>query len=195
MGESLLRVGLGRGIEFRFLGNSFGALMAAGAPAVRGMEDSKVGVKVNLIDQPDSVHGAIPSLSVLVGTSLPNGARGIGAGVALPEAHVAANWNTPSPISIVANLGLNAAFDGITRSTAGWMSTTTSYAVNSHVSLFVQAMHQFDVRGGVSSATHADGGVSLTLGERLELDARVGRGVAGSATHDRIFGFGIARRF
>jgi hypothetical protein len=194
-GESLMRVGIGAGIELRVFGNSYASRSVAGAPTVRGMEDSKVGAKIGVIDLPDSVHGIVPGLAFLFATSLPNGANGIGAGVAQPEGQVAASWNTGTPFSIGANAGVSAAFDGTAWSNPAWTSASVTYGLTSRISFFVEAMHQFDARGPAPPATYADGGVTVTLGDKLELDARIGRGTAAATGADRFFGFGIARRF
>ncbi len=194
-GESLMRVGIGGGIELRLFGNSYAAKSVVGGPTRRGMEDSKVGVKVSVIDLPDSVHGIVPGLAFLLATSVPNGAYGIGAGVAQPEGQIAASWNTNTPFSIGANAGISAAFDGTSWSNPGWTSASASYAVSARVSLFIEGMHQFDARGAPLSATYTDGGLTVTLGEKLELDARIGRGTAAGTGADHFYGFGIARRF
>ncbi|MFI5232193.1 MAG: transporter [Gemmatimonadales bacterium] len=194
-GEALVRVGTGSGIELRMFGNSYAVLATAGGTSLRGMEDSKIGAKVRLTEQPDSVHGLAPTLAFLFATSLPTGAPGIGAGVAQPEAKLSANWTTSGPLSFAANLGAAKAFDGAAWSTLGSAVACTSFDVTEHLSLFVEGMRAVALSGPSPAATYVDGGVTVLLGDRLQLDAHIGRGISPGVSAERSFGFGVARRF
>jgi hypothetical protein len=195
VGESLLRVGIGSGVELRMFGNSFALRSGGGAPIARGMEDAKVGAKFRLIEMPDSVHGLTPSLALLVTTSIPTGAPGLGAGVAQPEAHFAANWTTSGPFSFAANAGIAKAFDGAAWSSQGSAVASTSFDINEHLSLFAEGMRVAALSGPSQSGTYVDGGVTVLLGEQLQLDAHIGRGISRGVSGERSFGFGIAHRF
>lgn len=194
-GEALVRVGAGSGFELRMFGNSYAVRTIADGGAARGMEDSKIGAKLRLIEQPDSAHVAVPTLAFLFATSLPTGAPGISAGAAQPEAKLAANWSTSGPFSFAANLGAASVLDGAAWGTQGSAVGSASFDITPGLSLFAEGMRQFDVRRAVAAAGYVDGGVTLLLGDRLQLDAHVGRGVSGGVRGERAVGFGIARRF
>jgi len=194
-GEALLRVGVGSGLELRMFGNSYAMRTGGGAAATRGMEDAKIGAKLRIIDLPDSVHGLTPSLALLVSSSLPTGAPGLTAGVAQPEAHVAADWTTSGPLSFAANAGIAEAFDGAAWSNQGSAIASASFDINAHLSLFAEGMRVVALSGPSQSATYVDGGVTFLLGEQLQLDAHIGRGISRGVSGERSFGFGIAHRF
>lgn len=195
VGEALLRIGVGRGVEVRFFGNSFATRTGAGVPPARGMEDAKLGAKFRLIELPDSAHGWTPTLAFEIASSLPTGATGLTAGVAQPEAKLAANWTTSTPFSFAANVGLAKAFDGAAWSNEGSAVASTSFDVTEHLSLFAEGMRVLTLSGPSQQATYIDGGVTYTLGEQLQLDAHIGRGVSPGVSGERSLGFGIARRF
>lgn len=190
-GEALVRVGIGSGVELRMFGNSYATRTGGGTPAARGMEDSKIGAKVRLIEVADSVHGLTPTLAFLVASSLPTGAPGLGAGVAQPEAKLAANWTTGGPFSFAANAGVAGAFDGAAWANQGSAVASTSFDITEHLSLFIEGMRVAALSGPSPAATYVDGGVTLLLGDRVQLDAHIGRGMG----RERSVGFGVARRF
>ncbi len=194
-GELLTRVGVGGGTELRFFGNSFVSHFAPGTPAQRGMEDAKIGLKSVIIDQPDSAHGIIPSVSLLVATSVPTGGHAIGAGALQPEAQLAAAWKTGSPFDLYANAGVNAERDGVAWSVPGWMCAGTSSDLFGGLAVFGEFFNVFPVQGDVRRAMFVGGGFTLQLGERTQLDAHIERGVSNGVSSERSFGFGIARRF
>ena len=74
---------------------------------------------------------------------------------------------------------------------AGW------WAVNSQVSLFIEGLSIGPVSGsGAGTAGNAvNGGVTLLLNDRLQLDLRVGRGIGSELSRERFFGAGFARRW
>ncbi len=195
VGEALLRVGIGRGVELRVFGNSFAVRTGAGTAAARGMEDAKVGAKFRLIDLPDSVHALTPSLALLIASSLPTGAAGLTAGVAQPEAELTANWTTSGPFSFAASTAAVRAFDGAAWSNQGSAVGSTSFDITEHVSLFAEGMRITPLSGPSQAATYVDGGVTFLLGEQLQLDAHIGRGISRGVSGGRSFGFGVARRF
>jgi hypothetical protein len=195
VGEALLRVGVGRGVEVRMFGNSFALRSGGGVPVARGMEDAKVGVKVRLIEQPDSVHGLTPTLALLAASSLPTGASALSARVAQPEAKLAANWTTNGAFSFAANAGVAKSFDGAAWSTQASAVASTSFDINEHISLFAEGMRLGTITGLLQPSTYIDGGITVLLGDQLQLDAHVGRGTSRAVADERSFGFGIARRF
>ena len=194
-GELLLRLGLPGPLELRLFANSFGVRTTPDAGAVQGMEDFKAGAKFRLIEKPDSVHGLTPSLALLVAMTLPTGARNIGAGAAQPEAKLAAAWTTSSPFSFYTNAGYGAAYDGTAWSDHGWGSLATLYAATPRLSLFLEGIHVQNVSGPAASSSYFDGGLTLLFGDRLQVDARIGRGAGRPVGSERFVGLGLARRF
>ena len=194
-GEVLLRVGIAGPVELRVFGNSYATRAIPSTATVHGMEDLKVGTKIRLHAKPDSVHGLTPNLALLVATSLPTGDRDIGAGVAQPEAKLAASWTTGSPLSIFTNAGFGGVYDGTAWINHGWGSLATWYAATPRVSLFAEGLRVHHLSGPANVSSYVDGGLTVLFGERLQLDARIGRGVGSPVAGERFVGVGLARRF
>ncbi|MGH7655594.1 MAG: transporter [Gemmatimonadaceae bacterium] len=195
VGELLLRAGIGSRLELRLFGNSYATLTSSGARIASGLEDSKIGAKFALIDKPDSVHTLTPSLALLAATTLPTGARLLGAGRAQPEAKLAASWTTSTPLSVFANAAIGAVYDGTGWGDHGWESVATWYELSSRVSLFVEEMHLYNISGNAPAGTDIDGGLTIGFGDRFQVDARIGRGVGGLSGSERFVGVGFGRRF
>jgi hypothetical protein len=195
VGEVLLRVGVADPIELRLFVNSYATRSATGTATTSGLEDTKVGTKLRLIAKPDSVHGWMPNLALLLATTLPTGADGFSAGKAQPEAKLAAAWTTSTPLSFYTNAGYGAIYDGAAWSDHGWGSLATWYAASPRLSLFVEGIRVQNTSGPASSSSYVDGGVTLLFGDKVQLDARVGHGVGSPVANERYMGVGIARRF
>jgi hypothetical protein len=194
-GELLLRAGIGSRLELRLFGNSYATLTSSGARIASGMEDSKIGAKLALIDKPDSVHSLTPALALLAATTLPTGARLLGAGVAQPEAKLAASWTTSTPLSVYANAALGRVYDGTAWGDHGWESVAAWYELNPRLSFFVEEMHLYNISGDAPPATDLDGGLTLGFGDRFQVDARIGRGIGRPNGSERFVGLGFGRRF
>jgi hypothetical protein len=196
-GETLLRVGAGANAEVRLYGNSYGVRTTSGGPTVRGVEDARLGGKLSLVALPDSVHSLLPNLSLLAATTLPTGAAGIGAGEAQPEVKLAASWTTASPLSFYSNVAYGSIYNETGRAERTWASLASWWAVNPRVSLFAEGMAIGRVSGSGSGTAgdDVDGGVTYLVGDRLQLDLRVGRGLGGESSTERFIGAGFARRW
>lgn len=196
-GESLLRLGVGARTELRFFGNSYGVRSMDGAPTDRGMEDIKLGAKLNVRAVPDSVHSWAPNMALLAATTLPTGAAAISIGQAQPEAKVAMNWTTASPFSLYSNVGWAGIYNETGRAGRGWVSVAAWWAVNPRISIFGEGLASGRVSGsGTGTAGNdVDAGVTFLINDRFQLDARVGRGLGSETSTERFIGIGFARRW
>jgi hypothetical protein len=197
MGETLLRIGVGARTEVRLFGNSYATRLIDGAPNVSGLEDSKVGIKVNLRAVPDSLHAWLPNAALLAATTLATGASGLSAGAAQPETKLAINWTTPSPFSVYANIGYGAIYTSAGRATKAWTSAAGWWALSSRMSVFAEGLTIGRVSGsGTGTAGNdVDGGLTYLVNDRFQLDIRAGRGLGSETSHERFFGAGLARRW
>jgi hypothetical protein len=194
-GELLLRVGVGGSTEARIFANSFAKRSITGLPDDSGLEDPKLGIKASLFTKPDSVHGALPNVSFLAASTLPVGAAGFGSVHAQPEAKLAMNWTTASPLSVYSNAGVGGVFDGSSWGQRGWVSVAVWYAANPKVSLFGEGLTTRRLGGSVLSTNNVDAGITYLINARFQVDLRVGRGLGDVASGERFFGAGLARRW
>lgn len=197
LGETLLRLGVGARTELRLFGNSYATRLTDGSPSVRGIEDAKIGAKVNLRAVPDSVHAWLPSAALLAATTVATGAKGISAGAAQPETKLAVNWTTPSPFSLYADLGYGALETGTGRATRAWTSVAGWWAVNPRVSLFAEglAIGRVSGSGPGTSGNDVDAGFTVLISDRFQLDVRAGHGLGSETSREQFIGVGFARRW
>jgi|SRR5579862_9081213 len=195
IGETLLRVGVGARSELRLFGNSYAIRSTTGLARVDGMEDPKVGIKTNLRVVPDSLHSFIPNVAALVAVTLPAGAPGLTAGRAQPEAKLAVNWTTPSPLSVYSNVGAGAVYDGSRWGEHGWLSVAVWYAVNPRISLLGEGISVRSLGGTALPSNAADAGITYLINDRFQIDLRAGHGFGGAAGSERFVGAGFARRW
>ena len=195
LGQTLLRAGVGYRTEVRVFGNSYATRMTDGSSTVHGAEDLKLGAKVNLHSLPDSVHAVFPTLALLLATTLPTGSRGFSAGSAQPEAKVAANWITSTPLSISAEAGLNALQTPNGRATQTSTSLAGWWAMSPSVSAFVEGLLVRSASGSAAGANEIDFGATYLVNQRLQIDASVGHGVGPSTAHEHFVDIGIAKRW
>jgi hypothetical protein len=194
VGELLVRAGIGARSELRIFGNSYSTLARRGVPSVFGREDPKVGMKTSLFMKPDSIHSLVPNLSAIVGLTLPLGGTDFRGLHAQPEGKLAVNWTTPTPFSIYSNLGISRVYNGAWDN-RGWASTALWYAVNPKVSLFGEGISTSSLGNFGFSSSAVDGGVTVLIDDRFQLDLRVGRGVGPTSSQERFVGAGFARRW
>lgn len=57
------------------------------------------------------------------------------------------------------------------------------------------ARQMHNVSGPASSTSDVDGGLTMLLGDRQQVDARIGRGAGSPVASDRFVGFGRGLRF
>lgn len=195
IGQMLLRVGLGARTEARLYGNSYASRITQGSPGVSGLEDMKVGGKVNVYAAPDSVHSIIPSTGILVATSLPTGASGLTAGAAQPEAKVAANWTTSTPFSLAAELGYTAIETHPGRATQAATSVAGWWTFTPKLSGFVEGLAVRRASGDVPAMNEVDAGITYLANSRMQLDASIGHGVGPAVSRERFIAAGISRRW
>jgi hypothetical protein len=196
-GETLLRLGLGGRTEARLFGNSYGRRTVSGAGTTGGVEDFKLGAKLNLRSAPDSVHSWAPNIALLAATTLPTGASGFGASSSQPEVKVAMNWTTASPFSLYTNVGYGDIVNETGRAGKGWVSAASWWAINPRVSLFAEGLAIGRVRGSGSgtAGNNVDGGLTFLINDRFQLDVRVGRGLGRETGSERFVGAGLAKRW
>jgi len=189
-GEALVRVGLNDRTELRLGVPSYLRAHGAGA-ATSGLDDSFLGAKFRFTQK-----DAPTSVALLVGSTLPTGARRVATRKYQPEAVLSVE---PPPIGNTAvgvNLGYVRASDGAQRFDQFFGSVALGFDIAPKTGAFLETFAFSKDSPGSDMQTFIDGGLSYLLTPDMQLDARLGFGVGNSAGGpDYFYGIGLSRRF
>ncbi len=194
LGEVLLRIGALPRTEVRIGLNSFAWTNDPGDD-VSGTEDISVGVKVALAPGgTDGFQLLQPSIALLVNTTLPTGADGIGEDDLQPAATLAMAWELSDRLGLGANASVAAASQDGDR----FGQFSGSLSVGAGLAERVGAYGEYFViapPGPDDEATgFLNGGLTFLASNDFQLDVRGGFSVHGVET-DLFFGVGLATRF
>jgi hypothetical protein len=164
VGEVLVRIGLGRGLELRLGPGGYGRI-EAGEATVEGREDGFVGLKLEL--------GARPALALLLGSSIPTGSADLGADAWQPEAVLALAWTLSPRLSLASNLGAGSFVEADERFETAFGSLALGFAASERLGLFVELYALGRETPGGDLAPTFDTGATWLLSPDLQLDARV----------------------
>lgn len=190
-GEVLVRAGVARRVEARVGVPSYGHVSVASYRAT-GMEDASLGAKVVLLEPSVRPSPLRPAVSLIVGTTLPTGARVFRGDGMQPEARLLLGWQAAERVSVGVNASYARLSDGDLRYGELSGSATVGVAVRERLGVFAEA-YGFAPRARDGSA-YLNAGTTWLLTPDLQLDARIGVGVH-HAPGERILGLGFARRF
>ena len=196
VGEALLRFGLIPGLELRAELPSFQKMSGEFGPIEfdeSGWSDAAVGMKLGLYEA--GMAEGLPSLALLLGTSLPTGDDQFGAASWEPEAILALGWEFAPRVGLGANVGYaQRAFTEDDRYDEFSASVALGLPVTSSIGAFVE---YFGIRPDNDFGTesdYVDGGLTFLLSPTFQLDSRIGINLDGDAD-EMFFGVGLAKLF
>jgi hypothetical protein len=196
LGEILLRYAVDDRWEGRLGLNSYERIdPGMGERRVSGFQDPFVEVKVRLNDAAAEHRSpGVPALGLLVQTTIPVGARALTADVWQPRAALALHWDLPANWSLESNLGGARLADGSQRFDQLFASLAAGIQHNEKVGGFLEGYALSRESAGGEATEYADVGLSYLLSNDLQLDIRVGTGLA--RPHPNWFtGLGASVRF
>jgi len=188
-GETMVRVGLGPRTEAR---GSLSSYMRTVTPAatVEGIGDASLSLKHRLRDP----GGWVPAVALVAGSTLPTGAKGVGAGAFQPEAGASLEWKLPAGLRAI---GMATWRDAIA---AGDRYGLTTLVAAGRTTIGKAGAAQFEyartssTRAGAVGVDQLRATGALRLTPALQLDGWAG--VANSAgKHEYLAGIGFAQRW
>ena len=200
IGEGLLRLGIIPGLEARVGVPTFHSerIETDGLVEIEeeesGFGDASVGVKLGLYES--GVAEGLPSVSVLLGSSIPLGDDEFGADGWEPEALLALGWSLAPRLDLGANVGyaqrVAGGLDGDDRSDELFASIALGFPITETLGGFGEYVAVRPDEG--VDEDFIDGGLTFLLSETFQLDARVGVGL-GDSDDALLFGVGFAKLF
>ena len=181
-GEVWLRVGLADYVELLVGLNSFA--WTDGPNATSGLEDTAVGVKVEL-----PVRAVNAALSMV--TSVPTGK--VGESKAQPEMRLTLARELGAGASLASNLNIGWPVQGGERFTRFAGSFTAGFSMTPRLGAYVEYYILAPAGLRADDAGFANAGFTFLLSSDVQLDARLGSGVHGP-TPNLFFGVGVAVR-
>ncbi len=192
VGEATLRSALTPTLELRVTAPSYLLLRSASLTA-DGLGDAALGAKLVLREGAGEPSVTAPAISLLLGASLPTGAKPLSAGQSLLSGALLADWTLAPRLGLNANVvWAQAASDVGTADTwAGVLGLSVSHS--EQLGSFVQMFSVRDVSGSWD-APYLIAGLTFLARPTLQLDVHGGARTSslGSAHY---IGVGVSRRF
>jgi Putative MetA-pathway of phenol degradation len=196
LGEVLMRYAFDDRWEARLGLNSYEWLdPGMGERRLSGFQDPFAEVKVRLNDEDAKQRPpGVPAMGLLLQTTIPVGARALTADVWQPRAALALHWDLPANWSLESNLGGARLADGDQRFDQFFASLSAGFQLNEKVGGFLEGYAFSKESADGDAAEYADVGLAYLLSNDLQLDVRVGAGLA--QPHPSWFtGLGLSVRF
>jgi hypothetical protein len=193
IGEFLLRSGITDRIEMRLAANSF-AVEQTGTSRTQGMEDANIGAKIALLDAGEGAARWQPGLAVIVGASVPTGARVFRSARVLPEVKLLAAWDLTDRVAFSSNLNWARAEEIGTPYTEWSGSASVGAGVTDRVGAYLEYYAFGEAASAWRRREYVNGGLTFLFTPTLQLDARVGIGPS-TSQRDFFAGLGLSRRW
>jgi hypothetical protein len=188
-GETLLRVGMGPRTEAR-IGLPSYLRTATPAATVEGLGDPALVVKHRLHD----LAGGLPAVAVTLGSSIPVGADGVGAGGFQPEAGLSTEWKLPAGFRALALGSFRDAVAAGDRFGLTTLAAGARRALSDRTLAQAEYIHVASTRAGAADVNQLRAGAALRVTPSLQLDGWAARSTA-AGVHEFLFGVGFARRW
>lgn len=194
IGELLVRIGLASRLELRVGLNSF---IVRRGPGVgdEGLDDTSLGAKFTILPPGNRPAGAVwrPAVAILVATSLPTGADGVGGQEPNPEAKLALAWELGPRVALSSNLNLASTEDGGQRFEQVSGSVALGVSLTQRLGAYVEYYGFSKQAAGGPDAHFVNAGATLLGSDDLQFDARAGLGL-NDLDPDYFVGVGLAWR-
>ncbi len=191
-GETLIRSGLTPRVELRLTAASY-AVERSPVARSQGLEDTGIGFKFAIHDGGDS-PSIIPTVGLIVGTSLPTGSDAFRSRRALPEAKLLGAWTINERVAFASNLNWARAEDAVASHDEFSGSGSFAFSLTDRVGAYAEYF-AFGERSGVwTRREYVNGGLTFLVHPTFQLDARVGVRVDTPADGTFV-GIGLSRRF
>lgn len=192
-GETLIRAGVTARVELRLLAASYAVERSALARA-QGLEDSGIGFKVALHDGADAPGSPVPTLALIVGTSLPTGAQAFRNRHALPEAKLLASWSITERLGFASNANWARAEDSGSAHDEFSGSGSLAIALTRRLGGYAEYFAFGERMDSWRRREYVNGGLTFLFRDAFQLDVRAGVLIR-SPSRGVFYGVGLSRRY
>lgn len=189
--NALLRVGLNSRTELRLGAEGFLAesVSTPGTSMSSGISDFEVGLKYRVLDQQRNGF----DLSLIPILSMPVGTGAFSTGGFDPTLKVTFSRDLPAGFGLGSNVIVSSISEDHVRFTQTGLSTSVGHGIGDGWGMFWELYGVSAMTRGSGAAWLADTGVTRAIGQNLQMDVSVGRGLASDAP-DWFIGLGFAIR-
>ena len=192
-GEILLRVGITPRAELRIEPGSYAKATSPNG-TMSGREDGALGVKVRLHVPAAEGPSILPSVSVVLLSTVPSGSRVFRQNRLQPELKLASQWTVSDRVGLATNLNVARLRDENGRYTEFGGSLSAGIALTERVGAYAEVFGFAPQLDGVGRTHYANTGLTFSVTPNVQLDVRGGVGLNGAAP-DYFVGAGFARRW
>lgn len=177
-GEILARIGIGERLEARLGVGSYTWIDGPGSAGgeIEGYEDPSVGLKVRFTEDPGDRAPGMPAVSLILATTVPAGSEELTADAWQPEAKLALGWEVLPWLGINSNLNYAYPVEGDERFHQFSASLSAGFGVTDRLGAFLEVFGFSEETPDGDSTRYLDGGVTYSVTDDLQLDARFGVG-------------------
>lgn len=195
-GEILVRIGLSDAIELRLGANSY-VRETSSAEEADGLENSSIGIKIELVHGGDEPQARKPAAALLIATTLPTGSPAVRQPHLEPGVVLAVEWSLGSRSAIASNVGVVYASDDDDQFLAGSLSVALSTDLGRGFGGYVEYFNLVPESSGPDDRHFLNAGFTYLISDDFQLDIRGGSEVGGEmgSKADYFAGIGLAYRF
>lgn len=176
LGELLVRIGVLDFAELR-LGVPNYLFVDSQGGKDSGLDDSFLGVKLKLVEAATRSDRVLPSVALLLGTTLPTASEGFGEDQAQPEAKLALSWDVSERLAVGSNLNFARARSGGDGFSQFSGSLVLGLGLGDHTGAYVEYFGFTATTPDGADASFLNGGFTFLTNENLQFDIRASLGV------------------
>ncbi len=176
LGELLVRIGVLDFAELR-LGVPNYLFVESQGGKDSGLGDSFLGVKLKLVEAATRFDRVLPSVALLLGTTLPTASKGFGEDQAQPEAKLALTWDVSERLAVGSNLNFARARSGGDGFSQFSGSLVLGLGLGDHTGAYVEYFGFTATTPDGADASFLNGGFTFLTDKNLQFDIRAGLGL------------------
>ena len=193
VGELLIRVGVTHGAELRVEPGSY-SWVTSPTGRQSGRDDGVIGAKVRLHEVADERPSPVPTVSLVLASSIPTGSDAFRQSRTRPEVKLAGEWTLTRHVGVGVNFDVARPIADTRRYTELAASASFGFDLSPNLGAFAEAFGFAREIEGAKHTRYLDTGLTASLSPSWQVDVRGGLGLNRTAP-DYFVGTGLVRRW